>query len=180
MHPRSFTAWCRHDGAHKTKKYPHRDWNDELVEPVRKIVGRIFPAFVDELQRCKDDLLERLVLLLDGIRNDLKGTHNPPMLCLLAILIKNPFFRRPRCLTTSYDSFLDVAFVKEGRLAEAARHRLHSDRENQHVSQLLFLPNHDAELEVQQCARACDKCRRRQPPDGSDVSDIRKTSQCHW
>ena len=73
MNPGSFAAWCRKNGAHETKKYRWHNWNDELLKPVRGFFEKAWYNLNAEFDRCKENFLQSLLKLLDGIRDELKG-----------------------------------------------------------------------------------------------------------
>lgn len=73
MHPSSFVAWCRKHGAHETKKYPWHDWNEDLLKPIREFFEKAWCELDAEFDRCKQNFLQSLLKLLDGIREDLRG-----------------------------------------------------------------------------------------------------------
>jgi len=73
MAPGSFNAWCKKYGVHKTQKYPYRNWNTELLEPIAKDIVEVWQAFDNNLAGRKDVCLNSLYGLIDSIRRDLKG-----------------------------------------------------------------------------------------------------------
>lgn len=73
MHHATFAAWCRRDGRYKTVKHPFRDWNDDLLKPVKVTVDEEFPKLNSEIGHCKERILATLLDLLAGIEQDLKG-----------------------------------------------------------------------------------------------------------
>ena len=73
MHPSTFGAWCRRDGAHVTRKQPYRNWNAELLEPVGGEVPSIWKPFDDNVEGMKESCCLALQAMLDDVRNNLQG-----------------------------------------------------------------------------------------------------------
>ena len=79
MHPLSFAAWCRKDGAHRTSKVAYRDWNEELSEAVKKTASGYWDQFESSATELADVFVLELCGLLDRIRRDLDSmlSHGP-------------------------------------------------------------------------------------------------------
>ena len=69
----SFSAWCRKDGVHETKIVPYRDWNQELLEPVKETLAEVWHRWEQGVSDCKEMFSANFHGLLDGIRDDLSG-----------------------------------------------------------------------------------------------------------
>ncbi|KAK4692237.1 hypothetical protein P7C71_g4926, partial [Lecanoromycetidae sp. Uapishka_2] len=80
MHASSFAAWVRRYGAHKTKKYGYRDWNAELLEPIRHDISRVWKVFEDKMKGCKEGSLSALEEMVDGVRDNLRAEQGIAML----------------------------------------------------------------------------------------------------
>ena len=75
MHAVSFSTWCRKDGVHETKAVRYRDWNQELLEPVKKTLAEVWQRWEQAVNDCKEILSAYLHGLLDSVRNDLNGRY---------------------------------------------------------------------------------------------------------
>ena len=73
MHPATFGAWCRRDGAHATRKQAYRNWNVELLEPVVGEVSKIWKPFDDNVGDIKERCCLALQAMLDNVRSSLQG-----------------------------------------------------------------------------------------------------------
>ena len=72
-HSSTFAAWCRNDGAHKTKARSYTSWNAELLGPVTKDLARAWQLFDDGVATANENCFTSLVALVDGIGEDLAG-----------------------------------------------------------------------------------------------------------
>ena len=72
-HHSTFAAWCRNDGAYKTKARPYMSWNAELLGPVNKDLARAWQLFDDGVSTANENCFTALIALVDGIGKDLAG-----------------------------------------------------------------------------------------------------------
>ncbi|KAM0805279.1 hypothetical protein BDR22DRAFT_969026 [Usnea florida] len=81
-HSSTFAAWCRNDGAHKTKARSYMSWNAELLGPVTKDLTRAWQLFDDGVAIANENCFMALVAFVDGIGEDLaavEGISSEPM-----------------------------------------------------------------------------------------------------
>ena len=72
-HPRTFEAFCRHDGAWETGKQPFCNWNSEMLKLVVKDLDIAWENFDEALSNCIEKFYSALIALLENIRADLAG-----------------------------------------------------------------------------------------------------------